>query len=669
MPEKSLVLRIQADSKNAKTGIKEVHDALDEMMRGTEGSVGKVVGGLGKTFGAVNDVLGRIALPIGLVVEAAKSAVELAEYAAKREELAAHSSRAAVASLRNATGGLVTEMSLMKAAASSMTGDFALSQRQLDMVGRAALALHGPLGTTSAILDDLTESLRTGDVGGLKKYGISLEDAKGKSEKYQLALAKLAQIASRGASAQRDLTSATDTSARAMVAVSNFWSDTKAAAGDTVNYLAEGVVAIGDWDDYLASHLANAMIWVDNFGQSTGVASDEQNRLYLAARRANVALAEQAKQAKALADEAFGRNMKAAAENVYRTFELLEYRRQRFMGTLAADAAATNSFWLGSMSNLLLADEEFFRRVDASEAKRHERDKAAAEARRERRWEDFLHQMAMAKLEVDGFATSIEKAWATASMAWMKAGAEMKERQAYMRALAYADAAAYGDAFEHAMTYEGVGLPQKGGSAPDKELTKQQKAWKDLRESAKKYDQMLKDMGTDTLVQFGDSAAEAMFLLTSGQEGAAASLGNMLRGTLEMYGKELWAMSLKFLALATFDSAIGNPEAAGEWAAFGIATAGAVAVSAAAGLVAPSSSNGAGSSAERPGSSGRPSANYDGMSSGSSGGGGNTEIHFHFGWGILAGDEKAMGREVEKVLVRSNLMGAGRSRGPVRRAG
>ena len=674
MAEKSLLLRIKANVDDAKKGIGEVGRGLAGMMSGTTGGLDKFTTGAAGAFHGIKSALNDIAPIAEQALHMTQRIVETMQFAAQRQEFMGRVSADTLARMKVATLGVVGETRLMEVAARSATGEWAITRNELEAVSRASLVLaKQTLRPVDDVLEDITESLRTGTTKGLKEYGLTIDQSKGKSAAFREALQKLAQVAADAGTVVADAGDNIDSS---MTKIANAADTAKEIAGNALIGLKDIAGAVADAFAYAAHAIGDAGV--------TGAVKDNRSavdRAHDSWNDLNTTLG--------------GSGFALVRHNISKTTsalesqrdELLEYNRVVAAGKAATEAHAEAVAKASVLEAKMWADVR-----EAAQGAQRKRFEAYGEEIRERK-----RLAEEAERETEKRRTRIAKEtserviglWRTA---WDVVEAEEQNAISFAadeaRRLVLEASAMIADHAAQAMGTLGQLESQRkaqraafdalGKSADEarKIVEKEREAadaaakartaahpWLQQREDVLAYKHSLEQLATDGFGGLASAAGTAFATLISGQEGASASFKEAAREIFANLANQLWGNAALATGKALLDSFWNPAAAATEWAAAGAFTAGALAMSALSGVAgAPGGGGGGGG-----GSSAPPRTNTDSVGQGARSEVTQVTNNYNLGYGFV-GSPGELIRELEKRRQDAHLTGAVRpARGVERR--
>lgn len=183
--------------------------------------------------------IGKVTLAIGAVVgawKAVSASFEAYEHRAQ-QRMAAHGTD--VARLQRSFKGLVGETRSLEFAAGAMNGAFKVTQEQMEMAGKAVIALRNQGNDLNSVLDDVQKALVEGNGRALLKYGVNVTGATGSTEAFQNVLKALQEQAN---SDFASMENGADAMRRSMVAMRDIVDDIKESIGAAVAATARWVV-------------------------------------------------------------------------------------------------------------------------------------------------------------------------------------------------------------------------------------------------------------------------------------------------------------------------------------------------------------------------------------------------------------------------------------------
>ena len=174
-------IKVGADTRDAEGAFRRLQDSID-----------KFGGATTATFFKLNQVIGGIQQGLRLIGQAS----ELGKFNQEMQRLEQIVGRDLAKRFQDATGGTISQMDAMRAAARAMGGELGLSAKQMETVFAAADSLGDRFSKdTIAVVEDLTQALKTGRMQGLKEYGIEIDTTKTKAEQVMEALKDLREVA------------------------------------------------------------------------------------------------------------------------------------------------------------------------------------------------------------------------------------------------------------------------------------------------------------------------------------------------------------------------------------------------------------------------------------------------------------------------------------------
>lgn len=605
MAEKSLIIRIMADGNAARREIKQTKEEIDKLFAG-HGTLGDIAGSAAKGFSAVNIALAKASPYIAALLTGAEKAIELAQFAEERGRNMQLVGSATMDALRKGTQGLVDDTTLAAVAVKGLQGDFKLSADEMRQVARAAVELHERgFGPTTQILQELTDSLRKGEVEGLKKYGIALDSIPGKLDKVRAGFQAVDKIANESAASMDKHGTATQ---RFVVDAKNTADGVKYYAGRAVEWTAEGLQTIDEW--FMKSD--------DAIYKATGIGFEYDLQIQR--------IIEDTRKLVPATDA-----LTVSLQGVGRAF-------QNAPQLIAA-------VWGGVKTLAKQAEEDAKRaeteRKEREAAEKAERERQAREARR-RREEEFKAREADLNRLMDLEMTRIRDV----------------ERYRAEQARNAAEAAERALSGMNATNPWATGPGKSAGNEESErvsELNREMDDYLDKTMQAEKHS-----------AAFGQAGAEAFGLLISGADGAGTAFKDAVKSFLQGEAVRAAALALESAGLALFNLAIHDYPAAAAAGKAAVVFAGfAIGYGYAAHEAGPTSSQRA--SQERQSTSspspGRSTAGRSYAGSGST----TTEININIGSGFV-GSPRELARELNKALSDGALRGWTAPVGAVRRA-
>lgn len=648
MAQKDLILRFRSDWEDAVRGASEVKKGVQGIFdpKSYDG-FGTALGGIGTMFGAMQSMAQR-AMPFLQDILGAWRFLEgsILAYEERLRDSEAVSS-VALRRLQIATGGLVRDSQLLHDVNLASQGDWALTSRQIENVALKAQELHRKgFGPVSEILSDILEKLRTGEVEGLKKYGLSLEDVQTKQEKWLKAL----EFTQTGLDGMRRATSsAGDEVTRTAVKMANAADEIRASVGFTWRETkdaiqqAEGRVRsldvhlqdiaktlVEQHNPALGKHLEKIEEWKQKL--------DEIKDRNLAVRNALAEMRQQWAAWNALVDQVVREGQEIIRNRDQRKQAREEQKRQHEAARREREEEAAQ------LEQILLGVRalrgEFLERADDG----------AIRLNLLKPWEDGLDLLAR---QYEAFNDNVEVGIVQSTENLRDLGATLYG----VVAPGFEQAAATANNLVQVL------------DKPAKEWGRWRDDLKRLREEAEHYADTLKDVGVQAFQDFAQAGGEAFGMLVSGQQGAAAAFHEATYQLLQSLSMELFGLSFKALGMALLDSFWNPAAAASEFAAAGVFAAGALALGGLAAAVGQPSQAGAGGAAGAGGGTTAREGGTLGREFGSSNENRPQVVNnIYLGYGFV-GDERALHRELNRGTEHAKLVGAVKTRRvPMRRA-
>ncbi len=220
-----------------------------EKIRAGQAKLGQSVDGVNKSLQNQNkDMEASIAkwAKIGVGIAAAKQAFDFATEAvdlfAKSAKYAHAAGSISIDGLRTATAGLYTQMDLLKFAAEANNGVMKLSQKETEALAGSMRALVQEGEDENEVLEAFTNFMGSGKARGLEKFGIFVDDAKGRTEKYN---AVLGQLTEKYGKVSGSSLTASEAIKHASVQIEDAFSGIKIAIGQMVAKLAPAIELLG----------------------------------------------------------------------------------------------------------------------------------------------------------------------------------------------------------------------------------------------------------------------------------------------------------------------------------------------------------------------------------------------------------------------------------------
>jgi hypothetical protein len=638
MATKKLILKVVTEVGEAKKGLAEVRQGVSDLMKLEQGSGRDIANGALKAFDGLKGALSLIAPEAEAVLEIAGKAVDLAQFAGERDILRRSVGDAQLASLRAATHGLVDDQTLLSAAAKGMRGDFALTQAQMENVAKAAVTLHNEgFGPIPEIIADITEKLRTGEVEGLKAYGIQLGETGSNVQKLGRAHQAMGLLASDGNHKAAD--SSTELT-KLMVRLKNVFDDVKEAIGHLVGGLALLVNKTIDGVDWLDDKLGGAL------GKLASVSIPGVGAAFLALSPAMEAHNQQAAEAARTAQTS------AQATEVFRAE----------LGKLAGEVVHVVDVFKGLVTNSP---------IQTLVAALRESEKAARDA-----LDPMFGSITIANRQREA-AKRAEAAWDAAwewSQRWLESQRKyqegLQELEAKDNKTFFGDPLGFAAEVDQAAAqisrdYEEMNDLLKRSALDDFDpITGKVKRINDAAMNAGKAFTQMGSMAKQALGQIAVAAGTSLQAVISGNEAAQASLGEVFRQFLDQFGTQMQIEAIKYLAMGTAAAVTpgAQAQAEGYFTAAAIFEGAALAAGVAERVAGAPSSGGGGSSS----SAGDNTTGRDTITAGSRGDGNITYV-FKLGYGFI-GDERALVREMDRIMRNGSLTGTTRALTGARRA-
>lgn len=181
---------------------------------------------------------GKLALGIAAAAGAATIAWDAFNEKMEHGRLTTAAAGADIEALKRASGGLKTEMTLLRDAAAMQTGAFKLSQKQMEDVQRAMLALTRQGKDATKVHDSMLQAVTALKTDGLAdlgifidKAGLSMETADGRAKIFERTMAKLAETSAKAGDEQA---SAEEKIVAAGTSLQDSWSKLKRGLGELV---------------------------------------------------------------------------------------------------------------------------------------------------------------------------------------------------------------------------------------------------------------------------------------------------------------------------------------------------------------------------------------------------------------------------------------------------
>lgn len=186
------------------------------------------------------EVFGKVAVAIGKAVDFADETIRLsAEFKRLNDAIPS----ANLDRFRIASKGTVDNFTLLQTASKAMTGQFRLTTAGVQELLTAATNLSQKgFGGTIEIFNKLDMSLKQGSSGGLREFGIALQDVNDKNKNVKDMLEAL----HREASKKIDVNPSVDAINKLETATKNWWAGFKADVGSVFGLIAQGIVAASD---------------------------------------------------------------------------------------------------------------------------------------------------------------------------------------------------------------------------------------------------------------------------------------------------------------------------------------------------------------------------------------------------------------------------------------
>lgn len=195
MSATNVVIKFNVDAAGAVSGAKRVEVAL-EGIEGKSKSTGKAVSDAFSMDGAIEKMKRAGDFFSGIMGKLTSSVNDLIEH----ERLAMGSSAANMDRLKKASGGLRTQLDLMRDASKLMGGEFKVGQYQMEQIEGAMRSLISRGKEQSKVTEAITQAVTKLSTEGLQELGItvktaglSMDDAADKGEKYKRIMAAISE--------------------------------------------------------------------------------------------------------------------------------------------------------------------------------------------------------------------------------------------------------------------------------------------------------------------------------------------------------------------------------------------------------------------------------------------------------------------------------------------
>src|SRR6266545_1985912 len=180
---------INADTAPAVHQLQKVVDANKKVADSAEksgGSISNFIKSAVEGFGKFNLALGGVQQAFGLL----NGAVDTAISASRREAMEKMLPAGSVDRFRDATDKLISRQDVLRASVKGMSGDFKLTEGEMQKVLQASVALEQKgFGPAADIADKLVDALAKG-VNKLDDFGINLEKTKDHQTDVNAAMSK-----------------------------------------------------------------------------------------------------------------------------------------------------------------------------------------------------------------------------------------------------------------------------------------------------------------------------------------------------------------------------------------------------------------------------------------------------------------------------------------------
>lgn len=619
MNSKKLVLNVVADVKKAKDGLGEVSQGIKDLFKLQQGSGRDIATGALKAFDGLHGALEGVMPVANAVLDVAQKGIEMAQFAGQRQLLLRQVGEDNLDALRASTRGLVDDQTLLQNASRGLRGDFALTTQQMQDVAAAAVTLHNEgFGPIPDIIQEITEKLSTGEVDGLKKYGINLTSASTQAQKLGMAHEEMARLAG---SSNNTMTDSGTQVSRMLVTLKNIWDELKTELGMVVDVVATLVNGFVDLADGIGDFIGKSAAWVVSLGDLSA-ANDE---VYTSVRGVKNETTEAAER-----QEAINKSV---------------YEGSAFLARLGKEYEAVSK----NVRGLLGIETDFEARV--------------------RRFNSLAE---LNRLAVEGDEMRAAAAADKWSKAWDFRNKFLEEQQKYLDGLNvlqdHENKIEFGAPMERFADQVSVDAERvRSDFAEMDDLMKRSAldnfdpvtgAVKRIRVetmNAKKAFGDIKAAGVDAFGSLTNAAGTSLQAIVSGNKAAQAGLSEVFKQLLDQLGTEMQINALKYLAMGTAAIWLDPPAAAGYFAAAGIFEAAALAAGVA--ERATGAPSGQAASAGGGGSSSSANDNTAGRDAGSSGGGGNVTVIHQYNINGFIGDEARLAREMENMRRRAELSG------------
>ncbi len=185
----SVVLQFKADIKDAKRKIRDLEKENKKLAKTVIEEQKRQAAGLERQIA----MLGKLTIGVGAAVGAYKLLSDSSAKFAKQSQLEAAAVGADIAKIQRAAGGLLTEYQSLQFAAAALNTDFKLSQKEMQEVSKFMVVLRNQGNDLDEVYREVTKSIVEGNVEGLKKFGIVMQDIKPGLEAHEAIMSRIAE--------------------------------------------------------------------------------------------------------------------------------------------------------------------------------------------------------------------------------------------------------------------------------------------------------------------------------------------------------------------------------------------------------------------------------------------------------------------------------------------
>jgi hypothetical protein len=135
---------------------------------------------------------GKVAAGVGLAVGAYKALTAAAERYSEVSVLETAAVGANIAKIQSSAGGLLTRYQSLTLAAAAQNTQWKLSQTQMEQVAKFMIVLRNRGHDLAEVQNEVTKAIVEGNVEGLKKFGVVIQDVKPGLQAHEALMARIA---------------------------------------------------------------------------------------------------------------------------------------------------------------------------------------------------------------------------------------------------------------------------------------------------------------------------------------------------------------------------------------------------------------------------------------------------------------------------------------------